>query len=48
MQADASVADRLADATEPFWQCVREALLAHREAEEAYWDSVEDAEAISP
>jgi hypothetical protein len=45
MLADESLADRLADAPEPFWQHVREALLAHRE--EACWESVEDAEAMT-
>ena len=44
--ADEGVAVRLADASsEPFWRHVREALLAHREAVEACWESVEDAEA---
>jgi hypothetical protein len=47
IQAHESVAEQLADSPEPFWRHVREALLAHRQAEEAYWESVEDAEAMT-
>ncbi len=41
--ADESLAGRLADAPEPFWQHVREAILACWEEAVAFWESDEAA-----
>ncbi len=39
---DEEFIEQIEDALARFWQHVREALLAHREAEEVYWKAVED------